>query len=163
MNFFPMSLDLQSSHLTAEGGLFDFNATLPLMAIQLLVLMVILNALFYKPIAKILNERDEYVRSSLNLASEKLTKSDELTQLYENNLKGARKEAQSLISISKKEAQNQVAQEIQEAQMKISEMVMQTSQQLNIQQEKALQQLETQVESLSEQIKSKLLGKHSKL
>lgn len=108
--------------------------------------MVILNALFYKPIAKILNERDEYVRSSLNLASEKLTKSDELTQLYENNLKGARKEAQSLISISKKEAQNQVAQEIQEAQMKISEMVMQTSQQLNIQQEKALQQLETQVE-----------------
>jgi len=34
-----------------KGGLFDFNATLPLMALQILLLMVVLNLVFYTPVA----------------------------------------------------------------------------------------------------------------
>nr|ARO90911.1 ATP synthase CF0 subunit B' [Corynoplastis japonica] len=151
-----ISLSLESSYLNAEGGLFDFNATLPLMAIQILCIMVILNTVFYKPIAKVLNDRDKYVRSSLELASKNLQKSEELTQLYETNLMKARQEAQLIISISKKEAQDKVAQEIQEAQSKIAVVVMDTSRQLNQQQEQALKQLETQVEV--ELIRYKLLS-----
>ena len=45
-----------------KGGLFDFNATLPLMALQILLLMVVLNLVFYTPVAKVLDERDEYIR-----------------------------------------------------------------------------------------------------
>lgn len=41
-----------------NGGLFDLNATLPLMAIQILILMVVLNSVFYKPITNILDERN---------------------------------------------------------------------------------------------------------
>jgi len=33
-----------------EGGLFDFNATLPLVALQFVVLMFALNIIFYAPI-----------------------------------------------------------------------------------------------------------------
>ena len=33
----------------SEGGLFDFDATLPLMAVQVVLLTFILNALFFKP------------------------------------------------------------------------------------------------------------------
>ena len=32
--------------------MFDFDATLPLMAVQFLLLMVALNAVFYKPLMK---------------------------------------------------------------------------------------------------------------
>ncbi len=53
------SLALQSVSTESEGGLFDFNATLPLMAIQILLLMVALNLIFYKPISQVLDERDE--------------------------------------------------------------------------------------------------------
>ena len=49
-----------------RGGLFDFNATLPLMALQILLLMVVLNLVFYTPVAKVLDERDEYIRKNLN-------------------------------------------------------------------------------------------------
>jgi F-type H+-transporting ATPase subunit b len=34
----------------SEGGLFDFNATLPLMAVQIVVLSLLLNFIFYKPL-----------------------------------------------------------------------------------------------------------------
>ena len=39
------------------GGLFDFNATLPLIAIQFVLLTVVLTFLFYNPVSKVLAER----------------------------------------------------------------------------------------------------------
>ena len=36
-----------------EGGLFDINATLPLMAIQVVALTYILNSLFFKPVGTV--------------------------------------------------------------------------------------------------------------
>lgn len=40
---------LSSSEVNGPGGLFDINATLPLVAAQFLVLMVILNIILYNP------------------------------------------------------------------------------------------------------------------
>ncbi len=79
-------LALQAVSAESEGGLFDFNATLPFMAVQILLLMVILNLLFYKPIGQVLDERDEYIRKQLTQASETLAKAEEITKQYELDL-----------------------------------------------------------------------------
>ena len=55
------------------GGLFDFNATLPLMAIQFVLLTVVLTFIFYKPVSKVIDDREIYVNDNLTTASEKLT------------------------------------------------------------------------------------------
>lgn len=144
-----------------EGGLFDFNATLPLMAIQFLFLMVLLNASFYKPVTKVLDDREDYIRNSLTTASENLVKANQLTTRYEQELSEARQLAQSIISQSKKEAQAIVSANIQNAQKDAERMVREASQQLNLQKEKALKTLEDQVDILSEQIKNKLLAGQS--
>ena len=68
------------------GGLFDFNATLPLMAIQFVLLTVVLTFVFYKPVSKVLDERESYINGNLTQASEKLTKADDL---YRCNLQSA--------------------------------------------------------------------------
>ena len=36
-----------------EGGLFDLDATLPLMAVQVVLLTFILNALFFSPVGRV--------------------------------------------------------------------------------------------------------------
>ena len=36
-----------------EGGLFDLDATLPLMAVQVVLLTFILNALFFRPVGRV--------------------------------------------------------------------------------------------------------------
>nr|QCI07016.1 ATP synthase CF0 subunit II [Haraldiophyllum bonnemaisonii] len=149
---------LQVSSTENEGGLFDFNATLPLMALQFLALTVVLNILFYKPISHILDERDEYIRNSLTSASASLIKANELTKKYEFELAESRKRAQKIIKEAQKDAQIIVSEKIKEAQNNTEELLKEAYDQLNIQKEKALISLEIQVDILSDQIRLKLLN-----
>ena len=52
----------------ARGGLFDIGATLPLVAIQFLILMFVLNTILYNPLISFMNERNEYVLDNLSKA-----------------------------------------------------------------------------------------------
>jgi F-type H+-transporting ATPase subunit b len=141
------------------GGLFDFNATLPLMAIQFILLTVVLTFIFYKPVAKVIDEREAYINGNLTTASEKLIKADELYKEYDAQLKTARVSAQAIIAKSEKEAKDVVALEIDQARQDATKLIEQTNKELEAQKSLALQQLETQVDELSQLIKEKLLGK----
>jgi F-type H+-transporting ATPase subunit b len=141
------------------GGLFDFNATLPLIAIQFILLTVALTFIFYKPVAKVIDEREAYINGNLNSATEKLIKTDELYKAYEQQLKIARTNAQSIIEKSEKAAKAVVADEINQARLDATKLIEQTNKELEAQKSIALHELETQVEELSQLIKEKLLGK----
>ena len=132
------------------------------MALQILLLMVVLNAIFYTPIAKVLDERDDYIRTNLTQASEILAKAESITKQYEQDLTKERREAQLIIGSSQKEAQEIVAMEIKQAQKDTELLVNEATTQLNSQKEKALVALEEQVNTLSEQIKNKLLSSQLK-
>lgn len=147
----------QISEAESGGGLFDFNATLPLMALQFLALTVTLNFIFYKPVSNILDAREEYIRNSLTSASASLVKANELTKKYEFNLAESRKKAQNIIKNAQREAQLVVSEKIKEAQKNAEQLLIDAYQELNIQKEQALKSLEIQVGILSEQIKGKLL------
>nr|CRF40111.1 ATP synthase CF0 subunit II [Laurencia snackeyi] len=147
----------QVSETESSGGLFDFNATLPLMALQFLALTVTLNFIFYKPVSDVLDAREEYIRNSLTSASASLVKANELTKKYEFNLAESRKKAQNIIKNAQEEAQLVVSEKIKEAQKDAEKLLIDAYQELNIQKEQALKSLEIQVGILSEQIKGKLL------
>nr|ARW68700.1 ATP synthase CF0 subunit II [Palisada sp.] len=147
----------QISEVESKGGLFDFNATLPLMALQFLGLTIALNFLFYKPVGNVLDDREEYIRNSLTSASASLVKANELTKQYELNLAESRKKAQNIIKNAQQEAQLVVSEKIREAQKDAEQLLLDAYKELNIQKEQALKSLEIQVDILSEKIKSKLL------
>jgi len=141
------------------GGLFDFNATLPLMALQIILLSVVLTFVFYKPVSKVIDEREAYINGNLTTASEKLIKADELYNEYDEQLKTARISAQSVIAQSEKEAKDVVALEINQARQDAAKLIERTNKELEAQKSVALEQLEAQVDELSQLIKEKLLGK----
>ncbi|MBD3882752.1 F0F1 ATP synthase subunit B' [Phormidium tenue FACHB-886] len=141
-----------------KGGLFDIDATLPIMAIQFLVLVALLNVLFYKPIGKAIDERDALVRGNLADARERLSKSEALAKQYEQELANARRATQKLIADAEADAQQIAAQQIAEAQKEAQVQREQAQQELDQQKQSALQSLEQQVDSLSQQILQKLLG-----
>ena len=141
------------------GGLFDFNATLPLMAIQFVLLMVVLTFIFYKPVSKVLEDREEYISGNLTQASDKLIKADELYSQYDEQLKTAKVNAQAIIAKAEKEAKDSVALEIGEARADAAKLIERTNKELEAQKSTALAQLETQVDELSQLIKEKLIGK----
>jgi F-type H+-transporting ATPase subunit b len=161
MNVTLTSLAQMLATSEGAGGLFDFNATLPLMALQFVLLTVLLTFLFYKPIATTLEERETFINKNLTDASENLLKADQLYQEYEEQLKTARAEAQSVIAQSEKEAKEIVASEIEQARKDAANLIEQTNKELEAQKVLALQKLESQVDELSQLIKEKLLGKEA--
>ena len=110
------SILISSSEVSGPGGLFDINATLPLVAIQFVLLMFILNALLYSPLLAIISERKEYILGNLAKASEILSQANELTTQYEQELDSVRKEAQLEITNSQK-----IHKEILEIELNISQ------------------------------------------
>ena len=141
----------------SEGGLFDFDATLPFMAIQIILLPVLLNIVFYGPSTGILDQRSESIRTKLKEASEMLIKAEDLTKQYEVQLLEARQQSQEIILKSRKESQELVAVEIGQAQKNAEELIEETTKQLQIQKVQALSTLENQVDVLSDTITKKIL------
>ncbi len=142
----------------AEGGLFDINATLPLMALQFLILMAILNALLYKPLGKAIDERSDYIRGSLKEARELKEKTESLAAQYENELRDVRRESQEIIAAAKAEAEQISNAKIQEAQQEVAAEKQKAADEIEAQKAEAMQALEQQVDTLSNQILEKLLG-----
>ena len=138
--------------------MFDFDLTMPLMAAQFLLLTAILNAVFYKPLTKVLDERDAYIRGNQSDAKEKLAKAENLVKEYEKQIASARKESQSVVEKAQAEAREIVAQKTAEAQSKAIAHKEQASLEIQQQKEAALSTLEQQVDSLSRQILEKILG-----
>jgi len=110
------SILISSSEVSGPGGLFDIDATLPLVAIQFLLLMVLLNVILYNPLLTIIEERKEYILTNLSKASEILAEANKLTTQYEQELDSVRKEAQLEITNSQK-----IHKEILEVELNISQ------------------------------------------
>jgi len=141
------------------GGLFDFNGTLPLMAIQFILLTTALTFLFYKPIAKTLEQREAFINDNLASASEKLLKTNGLCRQYEEQLKEAKLSAQSIVTKSETEAKEIVSGEINEARAVATALLDKTNKELEEQKKVALEKLEVQIDELSQLIKEKLVGR----
>jgi len=159
MNIFYMPVAQMLAMSEGAGGLFDFNATLPFMALQFILLTTVLTFIFYKPVAKVLEDRETYISGNLAEASDKLIKADELYKQYDEQLKTARVNAQAVIADSEKEAKDIVASELNDARADASKLIAQTNKELEAQKVIALEKLSTQTVELSELIKEKLLGK----
>jgi F-type H+-transporting ATPase subunit b len=149
---------LLAAETTKQGGLFDLDATLPLMALQFLVLAAVLNAIFYKPLSNAIDGRNEYIRTNQAEAKERLAKAEHLAKQYEQELGEARRKAQAIIAEAQADAQKIAAQKIAAAQQEAQAQREQAQRELDQQKQVAMQSLEQQVDSLSRQILEKLLG-----
>ncbi|MFB2919213.1 MULTISPECIES: F0F1 ATP synthase subunit B' [Aerosakkonema] len=138
--------------------MFDFDATLPLMAVQFLLLAVVLNAIFYKPLTKALDDRDNYIRTNEAEARERLAKAEMLAKQYEEQLANARRQAQNAIAQAQDDAKKIAAQKIAEAQEEAAAGRKQAQQEIDEQKQAAMQRLEQEVDALSRQILEKILG-----
>ena len=112
--------------IEGAGGLFDFNGTLPLMAIQFILLTVTLTFVFYKPIAKVIDEREAYITENLTTASNSLIKAEKLYQKYDERLKTTRVLAQRIVAKSEKETKQEVLETIESARIKTANLINQT-------------------------------------
>nr|YP_010134251.1 CF0 subunit II of ATP synthase [Navicula veneta]QWM93741.1 CF0 subunit II of ATP synthase [Navicula veneta] len=151
-----LSILISSSEVSGPGGLFDINATLPLVAIQFLLLTVILNIILYNPLLTIIEERKEYILTNLSKASEILAEANKLTKQYEQELTSVRKEAQLEITSSQKIHKEILEIELNGSQKSIDNLLNTITKDLLAKKDIALNSLDEIVQSLCVDIETKL-------
>jgi len=76
--------------LEKTGGLFDIDATLPVMTIQFFLLVQILSFLLFNPIQKILKQREQEIENNLKNARISLEEVEKLQQKIRRILQSVR-------------------------------------------------------------------------
>ena len=137
---------------TEKGVLFDIGATLPLVAIQFLILMFILNILLYNPLLTLVNERNEYVLDNLNKASEMTLAAKELNIKYESELIITKKEAKLEITELQKLQQEKFNNELKTSQKNIESLIQTVLESFNKKKFITLNNLENEIKILSNQM-----------
>ena len=135
-----------------KGGLFDIGATLPLVALQFLILMIILNLILYKPLISLVNKRNENILDNLSKASEIILITSNMTNKYEESLLSTKKEAKQSITELQKIQKEKFDMELNFSQKSIEIVIQKIVENFSIKKQKALNSITLEVNSLSNQI-----------
>ena len=140
-----------------EGGLFDINATLPLMAIQVVALTYILNSLFFKPVGNIVEKREKFVSNNIMEAKNKLSEVEKLEADLLSQLQSARSEAQKIVNDAENESDKLYKEALELANNEANASKEKARLELESQTSIARDQLSKQAEDLSELIVNRLI------
>jgi len=141
-----------------EGGLFDFDATLPLMAVQVVLLTFVLNALFFKPVGQVVEEREGYISTSRSEAKQKLAEVQKLDADLRDQLKEARQAAQKVINDAEQDSDKLYREALALATSEANASREQARLQIDSEKQKALGQLQSESSKLGDLIVERLLS-----
>jgi len=142
----------------SEGGLFDFDATLPLMAVQVVALTFILNALFFKPVGQVVEEREGYVTTSLSEAKQKLAEAQRLDSELKKQLKQARQAAQQVINEAEQDSDKLYREALALATAEANASREEARREIDAQRDSALNKLKVESDQLGDLIVERLLA-----
>nr|QWK42072.1 CF0 subunit II [Pseudochorda nagaii] len=139
------------------GGLFDFDGTLPIIALQFVLFMFILNFILYTPLLDTIDERNLYIKKSLDEATSVLTKSNQLNIKYENKTSKARKAAKLDLVTYQNLYKDILEEKMKSSQLFIDKFLIETTENFENNKENILASFDNEIDSLSSQIMTKIL------
>jgi F-type H+-transporting ATPase subunit b len=143
---------------TSEGGLFDLDATLPLMAVQVVLLTFLLNTLFFRPVGKAVEDREGYIGTSRAEAKEKLAQVERLEADLKGQLREARQQSQKLITDAEQEMDLLHRAALAQATAEANASREQARREIDAERDQAMTRLSSEAEKLGDLIVSRLLA-----
>ncbi len=159
----PEPAQPESQGLSLDPAVIGFQA------LNFVLLLVALNLILYKPLTKLLNEREQKIREGVENAEKAEASLREARSVREDMLKNAKVESQTMMEKSRKEGENIKNGIVQEAQEQAKKIVDNGHQVLNMEKAKAMEELKAQavgliVKTAEKVIKEKMdSGKDAKM
>jgi len=125
-----------------------------------LVLLFVLAKFAWKPLLKMLKEREELIRSSLEDAEKAQVELARLNAEGEDIVNRARSEAQTILSEGKAAAAKLKDETLLSAKEQANSIIAESENQIKIEKEKAISEIKTEVVELSLSITEKLITKN---
>jgi len=122
------------------------------------ILVLVLSKLFFKPVMKIMSERDEGIKADLDAARNALSAAEHDLQEIEAQLKAARAEAEALREAAEAEASKERARLVEEIGQESRAQVLKAKEDLARETERLKGELQPRTEGLADQIQERLLS-----
>lgn len=138
--------------------MLELNKWFFVLLINFLILLYILNIILFKPILKILKERDASIKDNLNAAKEMEQKREEAIARMNQELLEARVKAKEIFEGIRKEGLEKQRALIEDANRQALELIEKAKGEIRVEAEKARQKLRADVDKFSDEIVRKLVG-----
>lgn len=148
------SADDSNPLLVLDPGLFVWTI------LSFLLLMFLLSKFAWKPLLKMLNEREEKIRTAIEKAENAEKKLETLNEQGEKILSDARSESQKLLLSTKETAQNLKEEIEREAKQKATSIIDQARVQIQAEKNQVLSEIKNELSSFSIMIAEKLIKKN---
>jgi len=145
-----------SPEVSGPGGLFDLDATLLLVVIQFVLLMFILNVILYNPFLTIIEERNEYILTTLTGIGDVLERANRFIIQHDRKIEVIRKESQLQVTNLTKLYKEILEIEVTISQRYIDTFLLRMNSHFLDKREIAINNLDDVVKSLANDIKTKL-------
>jgi F-type H+-transporting ATPase subunit b len=129
------------------------------MAVQVVLLTFILNALFFKPVGRVVEEREDYVNTSRSEAKKKIAEVELLEAELKDQLKEARLAAQKVILEAEEDSENLYKEALALATADANASREKARSEIDSQRNDALNQLKSEADNLGGLIVERLLAK----
>ena len=140
--------------------MIDINATLIAQMLNFLVLVVLLRIFAYKPIVKMLKEREERIAGSIKKADDDAAAAEATLKQYQEQLAGARVKAQEIIDKAEKRTSEDHEASMQTTKAEIDQMKHAAQQEIQRERALAVEKLKGQVAALSIAAAEKIVSKN---
>uniref|UniRef100_A0A7C1F7J6 ATP synthase subunit b n=1 Tax=Ammonifex degensii TaxID=42838 RepID=A0A7C1F7J6_9THEO len=133
------------------------NATLITQIIHFLLLLILLRLVAYKPILKVLEERQKYVASNIEQAERQRADAEKIKADLEAEMRRTREEAQKVIERATKASEEQAHAIIEAAKEEAARLKEGALAEIEREKEKALTELKDQVANLALLVAGKVI------
>ena len=127
--------------------------------VNLFILFLIVKKLFFKPMQKMLSDREAEIKASYDRAEEKEEAAEKIRSGYEEKMASAHLEAEKIVSDAAKNAELRSGAIVHEAEEKASAMIERAQKSIEAQRESAFSELREDVSSMAVDIAKKIIEK----
>lgn len=123
------------------------------------ILFAIVSKLLFKPVKKMIDQREQEVASIYTQAEETRTKADCLMSEYTIKIKDAKNEANDIVAQAHKKATLHAEDIVKEANQKASTLMNKAQQDIELEKKKALNEVKDEISDIAMMIASKVVEK----
>lgn len=127
--------------------------------LNLLILTLIIKKFLFKPVKKILAERQNQVDDIYKTANEAAKKAEEDKKLYSEKLESARDEAESIVKSAKQRADRLGDEIVDDAKKRAADTMKKAEDDIALERKKAMNELKNEISEISVQIAESVVGR----
>lgn len=140
--------------------MIELNATMIAQVLNFLILAAILRAVAYKPVARLLQQRSDSIKNSIDKAEADKKAAAETLAEYKNQLAEANRKAQAIVDKAELTARQEREALVAETKKEIDKMKQNAQEEIQNERNRAFEQMKAEIVSLSLAAAEKIVAKN---